>query len=373
MKTIGIGVGGRFHSDFMYQALTSLGYSPQILTSLPKNRFLIPKNDIQNFIWPELVFRAAKNVGLESSGDAFKMKYFGKFLSDYLLKNRPDLFIGWSSFSLETLKSRPAKYHVLMRDSSHIRFQYELLEEEYEKFGHEFLNRSFCLERELEEYELADRIWVLSEFAKSTFVHSGIKSEKIDVLPLGVDLERFKPLNKWVEPSPLRIIYFGIISFRKGVQYLLEATKNFTPQQVELNLIGPIEPEFKSTLSKYSHFNYHKAMSQIDLANEIRKHHVYVFPTLEDGFGQTLVQAMASGLVPITTDNCGSADFTFLKNSIWRVKPRSSEQIQSKIESLIHSPDLLVQLRTQSIAAAREMTWANYNQKIKLLLKPLIP
>lgn len=92
MKTVGIGVGGRFHSDFMYQALTDLGYSPQILTSLPKNRFLISDKGITNFIWPELVFRAARNIGFESSGDALKMKCFGRFLSDYLLKNRPDSF-----------------------------------------------------------------------------------------------------------------------------------------------------------------------------------------------------------------------------------------------------------------------------------------
>lgn len=371
MKNIGIGVGGRFHSDFMYQALTDLGFSPQVLTTLPKNRFLIPENDIQNFIWPELVFRAARNIGLESSGDAFKMRYFGKFLSDYLLKNRPDIFIGWSSFSLETLKSRPAKYHILMRDSSHIKFQYQLLQNEYKKFGHDFPDRTFCFERELEEYELADRIWVLSEFAKSTFVNFGISSDKIDVLPLGVDLERFKPLDKFVEPSPLRIIYFGTISFRKGVHYLLEATKNFSPKQIELNLIGAIEPEFRDVLSQYSHFNYQKAMSQSELANEIRKHHVYVFPTLEDGFGQTLVQAMASGLVPITTEHCGSADFTFLRGSDWRVQPHSSEQIEIKIESLLNSPDLLSNLRDQSIASAKEMTWGQYQQQIRLFLETL--
>lgn len=258
-----------------------------------------------------------------------------------------------------------------MRDSSHIRFQYQLLQSEYEKFGHNFPNRAFCFERELEEYELADRIWVLSEFAKSTFVQSGINAGKIDVLPLGVDLERFKPLDKFVEPSPLRIIYFGIISFRKGVHYLLEATKNFSPKQIELNLIGAVEPEFRNVLSQYSHFNYHKPMSQSDLANEIRKHHVYVFPTLEDGFGQTLVQAMASGLVPITTEHCGSADFTFLKRSDWRVKPHSAEQIQVKIESLLNSPELLSHLRDQSIASAKEMTWGCYQQQIKLLLEAL--
>ncbi len=368
MKTVGIGVGGRFHSDFMYQSFVNLGYEPQIFTSLPRSRFSIPSEHIENCIWPELIFRASRNLGFESLGDHLKMRQFGRFLSRSLSRYRPDFFVGWSSFSLETLKSRPGHFHILMRDSSHIKFQYDLLTEEYLKFGHAFPKRDFCLERELEEYELADRIWVLSDFAKKTFVEAGIKQEKIDVLPLGVDLERFQPLEILLEPSPLRVIYFGILSFRKGVQYLLEATKDFSPKQIELNLIGSIEPEFRRVLSKYSHFNYQQAMPQSELANEIRKHHVFVFPTLEDGFGQTLIQAMASGLVPITTTHCGSADFTFLNKTEWRIEPRSAEQIKAKLEALLHSSELLQTLRYQSIQEAKMMTWGRYERQLSHLL-----
>jgi glycosyltransferase involved in cell wall biosynthesis len=285
-----------------------------------------------------------------------------------MLKERPDLFIGWSSFSLETLKKRTANLQILMRDSAHIRFQYDLLSQEYEKFGFTFPNRSFCLERELEEYELADRIWVLSEFAKQTFISQGISPDKVEVLPLGVDLERFKPLEKVPEPSPLRVIYFGIISYRKGVQYLLEATQDFSPKEVELNLIGAVEPEFKKTLSKYSHFNYQNPLPQSELAKEIRNHHVFVFPTLEDGFGQTLVQGMASGLVPITTTHCGSADFTFLKGSDLRVPPRSSQAIRERLVQILKDPGLLKTLREKSIQSAQDMTWGHYRSRLGKLL-----
>lgn len=368
MKSVGIGVGGRFHSDFMYQALSQLGYFPSIYTSFPQNRFPDFAAPSGSFILPELIYRGAKKVGFESSGDALKMKLFGRFLAGQISNLKPNYFVGWSSFSLETLKRRPANNHILMRDSSHIKFQYELLAEEYQKFGFKFPSRQFCLERELEEYALADRIWVLSDFAKKTFVNSGIAPEKVEILPLGVDLERFKPLEMVAAPSPLRVLYFGIISFRKGVQYLLEATKDFSPKQIELNLIGAVEPEFKSTLSKYSHFNYLKPMPQTELAKEIRKHHVYVFPTLEDGFGQTLIQAMASGLVPITTTHCGSADFTYLKNSEWRIPYRSADAIKNRLEILIQHPQLLPELRTQAIESAEGMTWKQYQTHLGRLL-----
>jgi len=368
MKKIGIGVGGRFHSDFMYQSFIKLGHLSQIFTSLPKSRFSVPNENVLSYVWPELVFRATRNIGFESSGDAFKMRAFGKFLARSLALYRPDLFVGWSSFSLEALQSKPASCHVLMRDSTHIKFQYELLREEYEKFGHSFPKRAFCLERELEEYQLADRIWVLSEFAKKTFVDQGISSEKLDVLPLGVDLERFKPLEVRFESTPLRVIYFGILSFRKGVQYLLEATKDFSPRQLELNLIGAIEPEFKSTLSRYAHFNYHKPMTQVELAKEIRKHHVYVFPTIEDGFGQTLIQAMASGLVPITTTNCGAADFTSLDKLGLRIATKSHQQIKEKLEAFIESPDLLNTSRVKLLKEAQKVSWESYQSRLSELV-----
>ena len=372
MKTVSIGVGGRFHSDFMYEALVRLGYSAHVLTSLPKNRFSLPHKAIQNCIWPEVIFRIARNIGLESSGDALKMKYFGRFLSNTLSKLKPDLFIGWSSFSLESFQKRSAKTHILMRDSAHINFQYQLLSEEYEKFGFSFPNRKICLQRELEEYSLADRIWVLSEFAKKTFIDQGVKAEKMGVLPLGVDLDRFYPADPSSEPLPLKIIYFGSLSFRKGIQYLLEGTKSFSPKQIELKLIGAVEPDFKSTLSKYTHFSYQKALTQSELAIEIRKHHVFVFPTLEDGFGQTLIQAMASGLVPITTTHCGSADFTSIDKGGRRLEPRSSSQIQAKLEMLLScSSDDIQEMRSQAILEARELTWSRYERQLASLIASL--
>ncbi|NBY18915.1 glycosyltransferase [bacterium] len=368
MKKVGIAVGGRFHSDFMYQSLVRLGHSTHLFTSLPKNRFSIPKENIWSFIIPELIFRFSRNVGLESQGDALKMQLFGKYLSERLGQYQPDLFVGWSSFSLETLQRKPAKFHILMRDSAHIKFQYDLLMEEYKKYGHKFPARDFCLRRENEEYSLADRIWVLSHFAKKTFVDLGVNSAKIDVLPLGVDLDRFKPMESAPVPVPLRLIYFGILSYRKGVQYLLEATKDFSPRQVELNLIGAVEPDFKDCLAKYSHFNYQGPMLQSELAKEIRKHHVFVFPTIEDGFGQTLIQAMASGLVPITTTHCGAADFTFLESAGLRVPARSSEQIKEKIEKLLSSPDLMFKLRQDSILNAQSLNWTRYEKRLSELV-----
>ena len=78
----------------------------------------------------------------------------------------------------------------------------------------------------------------------------GFPPEKVHVLRLGVDTSLFSPAKDYEFKRPLKIVYFGYLSIRKGVHYLLEATKKFSPQELELHLIGSVEREFKPILEK---------------------------------------------------------------------------------------------------------------------------
>ena len=79
---------------------------------------------------------------------------------------------------------------------------------------------------------------------------------------------------------------------------------------------------------------------------------------------------MASGLVPITTEHCGAADFTYLKNSHWRVPAYSTNELRDRIEQLIESPETIPGLRDQAINAAKSMTWDRYKAHIGSFLAP---
>ncbi|MBI4403741.1 MAG: glycosyltransferase family 4 protein [Deltaproteobacteria bacterium] len=359
---IQIGVGGRFHADRMAATFLGAGHRVELFTTFPSSRFpIIPKEVIHSFTLPEVVFRLAQVMGSEHWGDQIKLSWFGKKMAQSIARAQSaDLFIGWSSFSLETLRTRQAGRHVVVRDSAHIAYQYDLLKEEYRKFGRTFPDRQFCLERELEEYDRADSIVVLSDFAKKTFVEKGISASKVDVLRLGADTSVFHPSADRLAQLPLKAVYFGQLSIKKGIHYLLEATRDL--KHLELTLVGSVDPDFRPLLQKYSHAQIHKPMAHPQLASFIREFDLFVFPTLEDGFGQTLIQAMASGLVSVVTDNCGAAER--MEDAGVIVPIRDAFALRTALQKFIENPQLLPAMKHKAVALARRYSWATYSADV---------
>lgn len=363
-----IGVAGRFHADRLCESFSRHGADARLISTFPRSRLRGNGLKGKSYLGPEIFYQIASSLGLPNLGDHLKMVWFGSRLKGYLQNFTPDIFVGWSSFSLEALKQRPARLHILIRDSTHIDFQYALLKEEYQRFGLTLSKRDFCRTREVKEYEIADRVWVLSEFAKRTFVESGMDPKKLTVIRLGVRPGNFlPPTEKSVRLCPLKVIYFGSLNLRKGVQYLLEATQNL--RGVELTLIGSVEPSFENILKNYSHYRWLPPMPHAELARELGKYHIAVFPTLEDGFGQTLPEGLACGLVPIVTTSCGASEL--LTNRHWLVPPRDSQAIRHRLEMYLDNPDSILCERDLAIQSAGLYSWDNYDLTTRLVLESL--
>lgn len=372
-KQIDIAVGGRFHADFMAEALVKAGHDVRLFTTYPKFKFpTLDTNRIQNFLWPEIILRIAKGVGAESLGDRYKITTFGRRLASHLQSThrRSDLFISWSSFGLEAMRLAHAKERILIRDSSHILFQSEILGEEYQRLGLRYQRRDFCIERELEEYGLADTIVVLSEFAKRTFVDRGVAPDKLKILRLGVNMEIFKP-NLHFSPSlPVKVVFFGTLGVRKGVHTLLEATRDFSPTVLRLTLVGPVERDFKPILRRYSHAEVWPSMSHAKLSDFVRRMHVYACPTIEDGFSFALVQAMSCGLVPVVTPNCGAAEYIRDGENGFLVPVRDVSALTRVFHRLVENPLWIATLKNEAVKISSLCSWEKYGQEVRSLMDP---
>jgi len=263
---------------------------------------------------------------------------------------------------------------VLVRESSHIDIQNEILREEFAHLGQSLPDRRGCWEREREEYRIADRILVCSEFARKSFLEKGVTGEKIEKISLGVDTSLFSAAlgTEKREAGPLRVVYFGNISIRKGVRYLLEATKPFAPGEVNLTLIGPVEPGYEKVLSKYSHASYRPAMSHAQLAEALPEFDVFVLPSLEDGFGLVVPQAMASGLVPIVTDRCGSSEIIENGKTGLVIEGASVQAIRNALEKLLGDRRRVSEMRSESLKAVRGFGWDAYGASLNRFLEGLV-
>jgi len=163
------------------------------------------------------------------------------------------------------------------------------------------------LSRRREERQLADAIICASSFTKRTLIDVGVPAEKIFVEPYGVDQSMFAPQ----EPKHDRfsVIWASAFTQTKGIQYLLDALADVGIPDLELVVAGhpighdPIKP-FESR------FRVRRIgkVSRAELAKEMVRCHAHVFPTLLEGFGRNIIEAMASGLPVITTANCAGPD-----------------------------------------------------------------
>jgi len=162
---------------------------------------------------------------------------------------------------------------------------------------------------------MADVDFVLSPstFVTRSFLERGFKPEQIlrNVYP--VNLSCFAPACTTRPASrPLTLICTGSLSLRKGTPYLLEAFRLVRKKipAARLLLTDTVQDDVKPVLAKYRDLpiEWSPPLPHPQLAERLRGADIFLLPSLEDGFAQTVTEALACGLPTITTPNTGASD-----------------------------------------------------------------
>ena len=100
------------------------------------------------------------------------------------------------------------------------------------------------------EYQCADFISVLSSYAKNSFLAAGCPEARLIQVPLGVEIDRFKPVAP--RNGPFRALFVGRLELLKGIPYLLQAFSDLRLPDAEIWLVGPVLPEVRAVLARYN-------------------------------------------------------------------------------------------------------------------------
>lgn len=227
------------------------------------------------------------------------------------------------------------------------------------------------LDRKDEEIQLADRILVASSFTRDSLAQTAFPPSSIQVIPYGAP-EPIAAPRPSTNSRVLRVLFVGSLGQRKGTAYLLRACEHLK-LNVGLTLIGnkpagrcaPIEAALRR-------HRWIASCTHSRVLEEMQNHDVLVFPSLFEGFGLVILEAMSQGMTVITTPNTGGPDVITDGKDGFIVPIRSVEAIAERLEWLVRDPDRLAAMRGAALETARRLSWKSYETAVSNAVKGII-
>ncbi len=349
---------GRFHHFDLARQMLQRHALECVFTGYPKwklNGEGLPPRKIRSFPWLHTLYMARGRFGLTQRWLSRELGWQCHLVHDrYTSRNMPecDVFIGMSGISLQsglTVQRRGGKYFC-DRGSAHIAAHDDFIAAEYrrrklpyERTDPRDRNREEC------EYVAADLITVPSRFALKSFADRGVPTTKLRRVPYGMDLQRFQRCGE-PEPGTFQVLFVGNVSPAKGIFYLLKAFKQLRHPRKQLLLAGTVAPDFREALAKALPEQVTLAghVPQMQLPLLMSRSHVLVLPSLSDGFGLVLGQALSCGCPVIASDRTGGPDLIINGKEGFIVPAGDSVSLAEKLEQLCQDQQLYPQM---SIAA----------------------
>jgi glycosyltransferase involved in cell wall biosynthesis len=283
------------------------------------------------------------------------------------LVGKIDIIHAWPLGALETLETarRLGIPTALERCNAHTGFAMEVVQKECDRLGivlppdHEHAFDADKLRKEESEYRLATRVLCPSDFVVKTFLDKGYPREQLARHTYGYDEKVFYPSNEPRDPKRgLTMISVGVCAVRKGLHYALEAWLRSPASKNGTFLIaGEFLPAYQEKLAPMlAHASVKVLGHRNDVPDLVRRSDILVLPSIEEGFGLVIAEAMGSGCVPLASDACTEI-CSHMKTGLMH-HVGDIDALTQHITMLHEDRALLERLRTAGLEAAPGVTWA---------------
>jgi len=219
------------------------------------------------------------------------------------------------------------------------------------------------LERKDEELRLAEHIIVASSFTARTLGECPLRLAPVSVVPYGAD-EPGEERSRVRRGGPLRVLFVGSLSQRKGIAEVFEAVDSMG-RHAELTVIGrKTGGDCKPLDEALSRCRWIPSLPRERILEEMRGHDVLVFPSLFEGFGLVVTEALSQGLPVITTNRTCGPDVLNEGIEGFLVPTSNPHAIVEKLDLLHCDRNRLVAMSEAARKKAEKLRWAAYRQKI---------
>ncbi|MES2863849.1 MAG: glycosyltransferase family 4 protein [Bacteroidota bacterium] len=337
-------------------------------TGLPSNYVVVSK---RAFFY-EMLFLITKNVKF----DRKKGYVLGEKAKALSLKNNTPI-IAVNTCAQHAFLNNSVEPKILFQFHPQADFVKELFQEEMQlnpksvktlNQEYEFSLSNEELEILSSEVELASHFLCASSLTKKSLTFKGISEDKIKVIPYGVDTSKFT-FSERTKSEIFKVIFIGSLNQRKGITYLLDAMSEMN--NVELTIVT--RGIYDESLIQNYNFPIHIVIDvpHEKLQDELHKAHCFVLPSILEGFGQVILEAMATGIPVIATENTAAIDI--IENNVdGFVTPiRDIQAIKESLEKLQSDFSFSKTIGKAAYEKAKIYTWEKFRADLVTHIKSL--
>ena len=223
--------------------------------------------------------------------------------------------------------------------------------------------------RRCQERELADIIVCNSQLTARSHISAGVDPAKVVVTPLGGP-ETISEGELAYRPThePLRVIWAGPFSLRKGAHHFMAAWRSLNAgSRAEAHVYGSMNLPNGAMPGIPDGMQFFGSVSQQQLFAAFQAADVLVFPTLSDGFGMVVTEALSRGLPVIVTPEAGASDLIVPGKNGLIVPPADPIALASALTWCLDNREVLQAMKPQALATASSARWVHFRERVREL------
>lgn len=215
-----------------------------------------------------------------------------------------------------------------------------------------------------------DLVLPITNYIKNELIEANTDEDKIEVIPPGIDLDKFPPKDittKKIISDKINLLYVGRFAQMKGLKYLISACQIIKNKGItfHLDMIGgkKDDDDFYQTtnlikkLRLTNNISIIPPVSQSKLIHYYNKSDVLVLPSLFEPFGKVILEAQTLGLPVISTNSGGPRDMIKNNYNGLLIPPQDSQSLAKYIEILANNEVLRSQISANARKNAVKYDW----------------
>jgi glycosyltransferase involved in cell wall biosynthesis len=200
---------------------------------------------------------------------------------------------------------------------------------------------------------------------------AGMPVKHIKVISTGIHLNKFKPSKSArvkirkefkIKPDETIVLFVGMLTERKGIDHLINITKNLVDKNLKLRVLvvghGPFEKQYKELTNKYKldgvvTFTGNRS----DVPTLMAGSDIFFLASRGEGLPGVVMEAAASGIPSIATEDGLTADLIIHNKTGFLAKPHQENEFEKYLEKLVSNKTLRQKMGKSSRKHIEKFDW----------------